>query len=448
MSQPPSDARYDEVAVLFTPDETGATGGSADGQARPYTVLIYTGVAGPWGTEPVTPPAGRPGRVGGLPLVAVEHMTIRWSRYRDLPRTVDELAELGTALRGRFIHLVSPALQALLEGEADFSRPVRIWWHSDVPELIELPWELFAASAMARSPIQFHVVRGLPGESLPPVPLDGNRLRLALIGTPGPATELIQTALQRIRHLRVEVMDGSTRESLSRAAADGFELVHLVADGSVSPAFEGILIPRDTLESRLMARDLSRLLRGSRVTVLGLTELSREAPSPPRPAVKRAPHAVAEVLSPYRAFTHLGAAPEALPSIVAPLGYLDDDAVSRFWRTFYRTLAETLSIEEAQRKAHTASTTVPMALFLRHRLGQQFLASAPEEVKQLEPNRLSADLQVNRSLAERLQLIDASFGDLDDSISGSELFTRESSRQSHLEDVLQNWEGGREDVEA
>src|SRR4029079_13062409 len=85
-------------------------------------------------------------------------------------------------MRDRLQETFSPGLMALLFGPAPIDEPVRLWWDSDAPELVELPWGLLTAPHHGQTN-WFTFVRGLPPDPIPPlVPLEGS-LRLALIGS-------------------------------------------------------------------------------------------------------------------------------------------------------------------------------------------------------------------------------------------------------------------------
>jgi hypothetical protein len=251
-------------------------------------------------------------------------------------------------------------------------------------------------------------------------------------------------------------------QALQLAVGEGFELLHLIADGVVSSAFEGLLSvgsarsagdPRGGDSSGPAVRrqsafsgqseagasgralvspgELSQALRGSRVTVIGLTPPhGREGQ-----AIQLAGYRVPSV---YRAFALLGASRLELPTVLAPFGPTEARQEGDFWRGFYRSLGETHCVEEAMGHGLASQPAPPIALFLRHNLGRLFrrVKDAPRS-DVVEPSQLSADLKTSHELVDRLRSMEKEYGTLPKSV--SEFVARESVRQEQLSADLQPW---------
>ncbi len=422
----PRRSRFEEICIWLGAARDDADRASRRTETEPrraYDAGIYTRLS----LDGLSAPRGRPhlaAELAGLPLVAVERVVVRWSQYREYLEAFHEGEKAVSYMRGRLLETMSDGLERLFPPPST-GRAVRLWLASEAPELRELPWELVAYPRSGPADPRFSLVRGAPGEWAPLVLVE-HGLRLALIHEPARTPPPLAAALaQPVPGLTVVPLAGPVRQALHRAAREGFELVHLVADGSVSLGGEGVLALGDG--ERVAPREVSSLLAGSRVSVLALTPAVSSRLSP------------GEVPTVFRAFAHLGYSAHPLPSLVAPVGPLVDKQVEEFWRLFYRTLAESLSVEEAVVRGRAAASAPPMALFLRHRLGREFVRPTARATPMVEPTRLSADLQVARQLVEQLRAVDSNFAGLEGNISGTPLLERESARQEQVEQGLTSW---------
>jgi hypothetical protein len=330
---------------------------------------------------------------------------------------------------------MSGGLEALLYSGPPADGPVRVWWSSETPEIDELPWELVAWQNPGYRDGRFSFVRGVPGSFQPLVPLEGP-LRLALIYDPAStAPELVDALTHLPDGIETVRMTQPPLEALQQAAAEGIELVHLVADGMTSLGHDGILrLPgqwADRPES-LPPRELSALLMGSRVTILGLS-----APEGVREATSELG------ASAYRAFTFLGSSQHPLPSIVAPLALLPADQTAGFWHRFYSALAETLSVEDAMTRAQGGGPPMLAALFLRHRLGNEFArrGAGTRSIREITKGltQRAANEQVASDLMADLSKVDTRYRDLPFSVTKSDRAGREAARQSRAVEEFTDW---------
>lgn len=228
-------------------------------------------------------------------------------------------------------------------------------------------------------------------------------------------------------------MTGSPREALLQAVREGYELAHIVADGTVSLAYEGILRlgdPSTKSKLELAPSELSALLRGSRLSILGLTEQESSSDK----TIVIGSYAVP---SAYRAFVYLGNSRLPLPNIVAPLGPLDDWQMNQFWYGFYSSLAATLKIEEAMASGRSGGS-MAMALFLRQQHRRTFQRLEPtHEAPEVDPNQVFADLQVSSAMVAQLRALGDRYGELPDTV--HQFIDSESKRQEQLTTALSPW---------
>lgn len=445
MAIPLLSIRYKEIILRGVPapidaqTEARSRSSRAPGKhTQSYDVLVYTqlplklyGSSAPEGTR-------YPKAVEDMPLVGVERIVIRWSDYREYLDAFLEGEQTPSAMRSRLFEVLSPGLEYLLLNSLDLAQygPIRIWWSSETPELDDLPWELLAYAQTQPMLGRFSFVRGIPGEPAPLVPVD--RLRLAVVGSSGQYDPIPDTLQKLPPMLEVVSMPGSPREALRNAARLGYELVHVVADGLDLMTHEGILrfdAPEGPVE--LYPHEISAMLRGSRITLLSLSPQSYQG------SEQRGLEVVPSV---YRTFTSLASSHKPLPTILAQLGPVEEQRISSFWLDFYQALVTALSIEEALQRAQSGAPVIPMALFLRHRLGKEFqVGSASRSPSPPNPTQLAADLQVSRSLLDQLQAVDSHYSDLAGNLTQTPLVERESARQAELEQELTPWidlEGG------
>lgn len=472
--------------------------------AQSYDAWIYTNLEIP-GLEASPAPASESAKeVSGLKLAGRGQVKVHWEHYKEYLRTFTrgekaaykrfwgakdsqkQHASDAAAVRTLLFEMSSPALQALFVGELNITeRPLRVWLHCNPPELADLPWELLTCALRKKAKTNFSFVRGLPpAQPLPRVPVEG-RLRLAFIHDPRSTPNAIINAMQGLKStLDVVEMTEHPREALKRAAKEGFELVHLVADAAVSLGNEGLLYLRQPpsesseriplhpfarrayrlalnnprffkvlfSEKRLLewnerlidrldietcsAEELCAILRGSRVTLFSLS-----TPKTDDNDIGRFDGALLPAV--YSAFASLGSF-TMLPNIIAPLGACDESALEKFWSTLYSQLMNSspsspqqsrpsFSLEEAMAVALEESPTVLMALFLRQRLGREFTNRVVRIGEDGEdPNRANAKLQVERRLLEQLRAIDSNYRDIESRVSDTPLIQAEIERQSKL----------------
>jgi hypothetical protein len=406
---------------------------SSDEPIGAYDALIYTELDTPVLTRHDRPPRGQPDTVAGLPLAAVEYIHVRWSRYLEYLAAFLEEEKAPDVMRDRLFETMSHGLWMLFSGQPLSDRPVRVWWANETPQLEDLPWELVAYADRSSTAGEFSFVRGLPPETPLPLIQVGNRLRLALIHDPSRTPYGLLDALDQVlpsidvTHIAAE----SPLQAVNRAVHEGYELLHIVADGIVSLAYEGILYWHRPYSLQISASELSAVLRGSRVSVLALTPQQSTNPDVVQIGDFLVPSA-------YRAFAYLGRSPLPLPSIVAPLGPHNDDLLFRFWHSFYRSLGEDLKIEEAMARGHEGNRGLPTALFMRQPHGHLFrrrppTGRAPEE----DPTQVQAELKLSKGLVERLKVIDAQYGEQADNVTS--FIDRESARQENLAAKLNPW---------
>jgi hypothetical protein len=374
----------------------------------------------------------------GAPCLSVEQVVVRWGRYKDLLGAFMEGTKDPLKMRYSLLETLSPGLERIFSGPPLVNRPLRIWWHCETPELEDLPWELITYQPSSVNPILSFVRGKPPSTPTPIVPLKpGAPLRLAYIHDPQFTSTSLGAVLNNLPP-GIQVVDfpDDPRQSLERAIKNGFELVHLVADGIISLAYEGLLYFSNTKSPDLSASELSQILSGSRVSVLCLTEPA--GLSPDMVWIGRY-----QVPSAYRAFAYLARCNRPLPNIVAPLGPHEYWQTNQFWQIFYTRLSESLSVEEAVIGGRMSMPMV-MALFLRQNLKQTFHRLAtPNQVPAVDPRQISQNLQQSYDLVSQLNEIKEQFGSLPDSLTS--FIIEESSRQARLEADLDPWLDGKED---
>jgi hypothetical protein len=369
-----------------------------------------------------------------MPLRAIEHVVVRWNRYQEYLASFFDGTKDPMKMRAKLFETLSPGLELFFEGYPLGDSGIRVWWSCESPELEDLPWELLIYSKRGgASDLSF--VRGQPpSTSVPKVPFSGE-LRLAFIHTPGLAPTWLTNGLGQLPPaIQVIPMTSDPREALEQAAREGFELVHLVVDGIVTAAYEGVLYFHGNPSPELPASELSTLLKGSRVSVLGLTEADTSNPD----VIQIGPY---EVPSAFRAFAYLGRSPLPLPNLVIPLGPHLPHQLEWFWHNFYANIGESLKVEQAMASARAAipkPETTAMALFLHQDLQHTFHRLEPTESTPLvDPLQANADLQQSLNMVSQLNLLKEKYGDLPESV---QKFVRtESIRQAKLQADLEPW---------
>lgn len=490
---------YDEIAVIIAPlaqrtqevMKAEGAGETETSKTRSYDAFIYTNLK----TETLTPvdhtEAGQPEFIGRLPLAGRERVLVHWTRYQNyiLSFFLGEkkarafLRSLGrqkTAAEGvvsQLFEVKGPFLETLFEGKQAGDRLTRFWWHSELPELVALPWELMAYGHFSDTNVPFSFLRGLPPQtSMPRVPVSGP-LKLAFIHEPRITSKALLAALEdHPANIQITHMTEAPREALQTAAREGYELVHLVADGTVSLANDGTLylrkapklraegsalkhrflrtlLPvfnafgagsrgslgqwvRNKLETELdidkcSPSELSALLRGSRISILSLSSPKSTNTEPDRIDGYLLPQV-------YRAFCSLGSSTLPLPTIIAPVGATDDPEMTRFWRGFYAELGEHLDITKAMAGGLKGQPPLAMAMFQRHSDAQVFTRiSAEQQEHTVDPTQLDFALQFSQELVTQLK---AQFGESESMPeSFKKLLSKETTRQARLKAELEPW---------
>ncbi|MEZ0241537.1 MAG: hypothetical protein ACAH65_12145, partial [Chloroflexota bacterium] len=334
------DSVFVRVVSAATPSyeqSSAATSSGDDARRTQYRALVYSQL--PLNvTSLADPPYGQPTEWGGDPLLGGETFYVHWGRYGEMLASYLEGEKGAAMMEERLFEALPRNLSAILSGEFGGSLPTRTWFHSDAPELSELPWELVAYANGHRARTGGSFVRGAPPEAATPlVPCTG-KLRLGVVDPRERAARAFTGALETLGdRLEVVRLSGGVRAALRQAAEQGIELVHLVAGASVTSSYDGWLEIPGGDETPLAPTEVVSLLRGSRVRLMGITP---PADDPATISVGRFAMPVA-----YRAFTYFATSPQALPTIVAPLGPMDDSQVMDFWTAFYGSLGETFEIE-------------------------------------------------------------------------------------------------------
>jgi hypothetical protein len=462
---PPVALDIPEVVVRLVPARVSLEGmrsqRSGEGAAKTYDALIYADqpLFGEEESPPVLP-RGEPEFVVGLPLLAVGQVRIRWSHYREFLDAFQEGEKAAYLMRERLLETLSGGLKALFRGELTTDALLRIWWSVQSPELFDLPWELAAVGEANQRNSQLSFVRGTPGEWAPPVPLQGP-MRLAVIGSGAPPD--LEGALAALPPtIQVEWLEGDPRLALQQAVRSDCELVHLIADGLYTQGTEGILNFGEPVMSaaytqappaqgafqpsqrdQITAAELSSLVRGSRITLLGLSTRT-----PDLALLTEAGEAITTedgaslltgmVPQVYRAFAYLGHSHLPLPNIVAQLGPMQGYPLGAFWHAFYRDLGDSLSVEAAMMAGRKAGPAMPLALFLRDRLRRQFrhLATSratanPQIVA--HSNGIASEFQIAREVLEQLRAVDAKYAESSNNITSSTSYNEASARLDQIE---------------
>ena len=393
-----------------------------------YEALIYTNLPAFQGQS--SPPPGQPDKLANLPLASVEELVIGWDDYQQY-LALFMVDSTSATQRGQLFETMSPGLSMLLSGRFQADAPVRVWWSNESAELEELPWELVVYNSPDFVANDFCFVRGLPPPRHPPLVPVEQTLRLGVIFDPSNHPSVLLDALKDLPGIEVTHLTEPPRQALRRVVSERYELLHIVADGYVSLARDGILYVHDPYRPELPSNELSALLRSSRVSVLGLTSTASTNSN----LVKVEQHNVAPA---YRAFAYLASAELSLPSIVAPIGSLSHEQLASFWHEFYPALGNTLSLEQAMTHAQKLKLPKPMALFLRQPYGRLFRRPQTKtRTLTVAPTKIEAELQISQSLVTRLNSLAARYGKLPDSL--TDFLTEERAHQQKLEAQLAPW---------
>lgn len=438
-----------------------------------YNALIYAPSDLLTSDSAISIPEDQAKTLRDMSLAMNEKVVVDWDYYKDYLHAFfsGEKSALKDLARDKIFCEVSGGLSSLLSGKSIATRPLRVWLDLVNPKLFELPWELLAYTEEGYALSQISLVRGLPPtSSVPRVPV-GKQLRLAFIHEPNSTSAALNAALKELPQISVSDMTDPPLEALQRALQDGYELIHLVADGSTSLAYEGYLYLRrpsrlgisasyensyvrrvlrlcldlyKSLESFLPARvsawinkQLFKTLALDKLTPAALSSMQRGRPlsllclSPPK-STDKDPGRIDGMLLPgvFRAFSCLGNSDLPMPNIVAQVGATDETHMGFFWHHFYLELSKSLEIEAAMSAGLNASSPQPFALFLRQRQRSTFERDKPTE----NVTQISAELEESRETVEELRAL---LGQ-NDSMSAlvAKYEQRETARRQHLEEKL------------
>lgn len=484
-------SRTTEVVVRIQPrrSESSQEGEKEDRERRSiltYDALIYADPRSLQARADFVPREGWPARMGNLKLSSAESVVVNWGYYKYyLDSFIRGEQAASEKLEAEELFLsVSPGLRKLLKGEAIDSPSLRVWWSTATPSLVELPWELLVYGDESTDR-EVSFVRGLPPDSPVPVLPVGEKLRLAFIHDPDSSSRALIDVLKEIPGIDVVSITDPPLQALQQAISKGFELVHLVADGSASLAYEGFLYLRKPqrvdissdiasaaarrglrmllsiynrieplllkpisvslglnklsawLSSKLYKQldletlstgELSALQRGSPLAVLAL--------SPPKSSGYDLNRIDGFLLpSIYRSFACIGNSSLPMPNIIAQIGATDEERMARFWRRFYGDLGESLQVEKAMRNARIESALSTMALFLRQQHTQTF--KHDEASKDVNVTQLSAELAESMDAMEQLKELGNQYSSLSHILEKFE--QGESARQEQLKSRLQEW---------
>ena len=448
----PQVSEYDEIVMYAVPRvgpyiEGGASASSGPPGRRTthYDDWIYSKIALPvlFG-EAKVPPLGAapPLRLGGLPLVGHEEMTIHWRSYAEYLSLFYSGQEALLELRSLFFASFTGGLKSLLLTPPPPGSRLRLWWMTEAPELEDVPWELVAHGQSP--PPRLSIVRGHPPVSVAPLPISPGRLLTVGVFDPDDlAPEPLLEALEDLRTTVKIVRLGSRdpRRALGQAASSGIEMVHLIADSSVPLGLEGLLyFPGG---ATLTPTEACQILRGSRVAILSLS-----APSEPGVGHDGLPTV-------FHGFARFGRAVGEGLTVVAPLAPIAPLELGRFWLAFYRRFAEVLDVESALAAATPCPLEVPVVLFLRHRFGRQFTRAAidpddfsfdPGEGAGLSGSaQLSAELSISGKLLDEAEALQKRYDELGLVFPAKEQIDRARARQgalaSYIDDELSRGRG-------
>jgi hypothetical protein len=361
-----------------------------------YTALVYSQL-----DVPVTPVESVSSSIAeswaGEPLRGAETFVVNWARYADYASQYFEGEKGSFMMRERLFDALPRPLVDILTGRLPSGQRSRTWFHSDAPEVNQLPWELVAYAEGQRPQGAASFVRGIPPDAASPlVPVSGP-LHLGLLDPGGGISDAFRRVIAGLGgEVEVVHLSGGPREALRAAASGGLELVHVIAGASITSSYDGVLEFAGSGEDPMTSSELASILRGSRVQLVGLT--------PPRDDVLRSPSDYSGAPSVYRAFTYFATSPYPLPNVVLPVGPMDDDQVATFWSAFYPAVAASLDLEAAMLDAQRVRI-VPAGLFLR-----QLQVAAFKRVTEqptVEPNAVSVELEASQALLQQLDELNA-----------------------------------------
>jgi len=364
----------------------------------------------------------------GDPLIGAEPFEVNWVRYTDYASRYFEGEKDAEMMKVTLFQALSPNLSKILSGEVGGGRRTRTWFHSDAPEVNQLPWELVAYANGFRAGTEGSFVRGIPPESPTPlVPVVDGRLRLGVIDPSG-ATSTAMRQVLSFAQIGMEVvpLSGDCRAALRQAVEQGVEVLHIIVSASVTTSYDGVLEFPGSSAPPVTSAELTSHLRGSRVRLIGLTPPA-EDPS----ALMQGPYLKA---SAYRAFAYFATSPYPIPTFVAPVGPMDDAQVLGFWTTFYQELGRSLEIEVSMAAA-LRHRIVPVGLFLRQLQTATFKPVAEQPA--IDPSAIEADLTSSAALLKQYEELGAQLGVKSKQF--SKVVSTEHARQERLHENVSQW---------
>lgn len=394
---------------------------------RHYNALVYTELPIFQGAS--SPPRGQSEWLRELPLASVEQLSIHWGRYQEYLGAFIAEEKAADHMRYRLLETMSPGLEQLFDGHLNDTL-MRLWWEQETPELTDLPWELVIYKNSLSALERFSFVRGLPPLTLTPVLPTGASLRVGMLFNPNEPPYPLLDIVGNLPGIEMVPLTEPPREALRRVSAEPFDVLHIVADGVISLASDGLLYLHDPERPELSASEYSATLRNSGPPLLALTSPASTTPD----LVEMGSRFVPSV---YRAFAYFASSPVRLPSIVTPLGPLGQH-LRPFWHDFYTALTQTLSVEEAMGRARENKPPLPIALFLRHSQGTLFQRQELESDLPLStpPTAIETELQISQSVTERLNTIAKQYG-LPNSV--NDFLRQEQVHQERLGSELDPW---------
>jgi hypothetical protein len=392
-----------------------------------FDAATYSHVSLPSQTRPKD--TRYPQELRSLPLACIERLTVPVSSYESHLASFLEGRRGMESMRQRLLEAMSPGLRELVMGPRS---DVRIWWSSSTPELEDYPWELTLGPGEPDSSRRV-LLRGLPAENpIPTLPVR-DYPRLAVLGTPAIWPDWAVRLKQEFQQY-VTVLDQPLKEALEEAVRRKFEIVHIFSNGIVSSALDGILYDRDprATVNEIYPGTLSHILSGSHVALMGLCYGDHDNGDTLMLAGRR-------VLSSYRAFAYLGASAAPLPSTIAPLGPVPEDAMANFWQRFYSELISNWHLTDSLRKAQAPlGFPLPIALYCRHGAGRLFRRVEESSISETQPMQVREELIRSEHLTRELSSLNEKYkGGLPDSV--IRLFDSELKRQGKLRHELQSW---------
>jgi hypothetical protein len=405
-----------------------------------YTVLVYSTLSFELPRElPYDLARATEKSLAGLPLAGVARLEVGWSRYEDYLAAFLQGEKAPDAMRKQLGHTLAPALTAAVRLLGD--RAARLWFYTECVELDELPWELLLGDPGGEWEERVCVVRGLPTQTRrATVPLSG-KPRLGIIGAPPFVHPSLWKRLHELQNIEVIALHGDPRECLQQAVANGFELLHVVADGFVTQAYEGTLyfhgLP-ENMRRELAGAELASHLLSSRIAVLGLSVPDERAVN--NPDVIQV--AGREVPSAYRAYVRMAASEKSLPTVVAPLGPFDEPMAQEaprladFWGTFYEEIGASCSVQTAVAHGRSAVRGAAVALHLRHEGVRVFRrATAPELLADI-PQK-AAEYALSMRFTDRIRMLQQELGTSSNAF--ATFLEEEGAHQKRIETELAPW---------